>query len=215
MPGKYAAIDDGTRLEQPPISIIPPSVQPAPANVRMASHVVVDQGIATSVLTIEWDAADKAIGYDVEWRRGDLNWVRAGRVGTQSLEVRGVYAGEYLPAYAQSMRWARCRSRRSACSPPLKARRRRPLAGIVDQHSPFGIALSWGFPAGATDTERTELWYSTGPNRESAIKLGDFASQAQHQMNGLALARASGSGDGWWIEVATSARGIRRKPGDG
>ncbi|MBX4378931.1 hypothetical protein K4H02_28140, partial [Mycobacterium tuberculosis] len=64
VPGKYAAIDDGTRLEQPPISIIPPSVQPAPANVRMASHVVVDQGIATSVLTIEWDAADKAIGYD-------------------------------------------------------------------------------------------------------------------------------------------------------
>ncbi len=27
------------------------------------------------------------------------------------------------------------------------------------------------------------------------------------------LARASGSGVGWWTEVATSARGTRRKPG--
>ncbi|WP_204275624.1 hypothetical protein, partial [Enterobacter cloacae] len=61
------------------------------------------------------------------------------------------------------------------------------LASLTSTARPFGIALSWGFPAGATDTERTELWYSTGPNRESAIKLGDFAyPQAQHQMNGLA-----------------------------
>ena len=54
------------------------------------------QGIATPVLTIEWDAADKSIAYDVEWRRDDLNWVRVGRVGTTSCEVRGIYAGKYL-----------------------------------------------------------------------------------------------------------------------
>ncbi|MFH7359861.1 hypothetical protein RA266_28190, partial [Pseudomonas syringae pv. tagetis] len=45
---------------------------------------------------IAWDQADKAIAYDVEWKRGDLDWVRAGRVSTQSIEVRGIYAGEYL-----------------------------------------------------------------------------------------------------------------------
>jgi len=189
VPGKYAAIDDGTRLEQPPISIVPPSVQPPPANVRMASHVVVDQGIATSVLTIEWDAADKAIAYDVEWRRGDLNWVRAGRVGTQSLEVRGIYAGQYLArvravnalgAVSQPMVSALTTIEGKTTPPPS-------LSSLTSTSRPFGIALSWGFPEGATDTERTELWYSTGPNRESAIKLGDFAyPQAQHQMNGLA-----------------------------
>lgn len=89
VPGKYAAIDDGTRLELPPISIIPPSVQPPPTNVALSSHVVIDQGIATPTLTIEWDAADKAIAYDVEWRRDDMSWVRAGRVATAALRFRG------------------------------------------------------------------------------------------------------------------------------
>lgn len=43
-PDKFGAIDDGTRLEPPPVSVVPPSVQPSPANVRMSSHVVIDQG---------------------------------------------------------------------------------------------------------------------------------------------------------------------------
>ncbi|WP_152668863.1 hypothetical protein, partial [Xanthomonas euvesicatoria] len=32
VPQKFAAIDDGARIELPPISIIPPSVQPPPTN---------------------------------------------------------------------------------------------------------------------------------------------------------------------------------------
>ena len=155
----------------------------------MASHVVVDQGIATSVLTIEWDAADKAIGYDVEWRRGDLNWVRAGRVGTQSLEVRGVYAGEYLAR-------VRAVNALGAVSQPtlsmlttIEGKTTPPpaLTSLTARSRVFGIELGWQFPAGATDTERTELWYSTSPDRAAAIKLGDFAyPQSRHQMNGLA-----------------------------
>ncbi len=188
-PDKFAAIDDGTRLEPPPISVIPPSVQPPPANVRMSSHVVIDQGIATPVLTIEWDAADKAIAYDVEWRRDDLNWVRAGRVGTTSCEVRGIYAGKYLAR-------VRAVNALNAVSQPTLSI----LTDITGKTDPppaltsltatpvvFGIQLAWGFPPGATDTERTEIWRSAGPDRASATKFADFAyPQNRYQLDGLA-----------------------------
>ncbi|MDE1011387.1 MAG: DUF1983 domain-containing protein [Paraburkholderia fungorum] len=39
----------------------------------------------------------------------------------------------------------------------------------------FGIRADWGFPEGASDTQRTEIWYSKTPSREGATKLGDFA----------------------------------------
>jgi len=188
-PDKFAAIDDGTRLEPPPISVIPPSVQPPPANVRMSSHVVIDQGIATPVLTIEWDAADKAIAYDVEWRRDDLNWVRAGRVGTTSCEVRGIYAGKYLAR-------VRAVNALNAVSQPtlsmltdIKGKTEPPpaLTSLTATPVVFGIQLAWGFPPGATDTERTEIWRSTGPNRENATKFADFAyPQNRYQLDGLA-----------------------------
>ena len=189
VPGKYAAIDDGTRLELPPISIIPPSVQPPPTNVQLSSHSVIDQGIATHVLTIAWDAADKAIAYDVEWRRDDLDWVRAGRVATASIEVRGVYAGNYLAR-------VRAINALNAVSQPAlsaltvitgKTEAPPALTSLTTSSDVYSIGLAWGFPNGATDTQRTEIWYGPSPNRAAAIKLGDFAyPQARHQINGLA-----------------------------
>ncbi len=189
VPGKYAAIDDGTRLELPPISIIPPSVQPPPTNVALSSHVVIEQGIATPTLTIQWDAADKAIAYDVEWRRDDLNWVRAGRVATTSIEVPGIYAGQYL---------ARVRAVNALNAVSLPAMS--PLTTIAGKTEPppavtsltatsivFGIRLAWAFPPGATDTQRTEIWRSLSPNRETATKLGDYAyPQNRLELDGLA-----------------------------
>lgn len=189
VPGKYAAIDDGTRLELPPISIIPPSVQPPPTNVALSSHVVIEQGIATPTLTIQWDPADKAIAYDVEWRRDDLNWVRAGRVATSSIEVPGIYAGQYL---------ARVRAVNALNAVSLPAMS--PLTTIAGKTEPppavtsltatsivFGIRLTWAFPPGATDTQRTEIWRSPSPNRETATKLGDYAyPQNRLELDGLA-----------------------------
>ncbi|WP_295573790.1 host specificity protein J [uncultured Stenotrophomonas sp.] len=189
VPGKYAAIDDGTRLEPPPISIIPPSVQPPPTNVALSSHVVIEQGIATPTLTIQWDPADKAIAYDVEWRRDDLNWVRAGRVATSSIEVPGIYAGQYL---------ARVRAVNALNAVSLPAMS--PLTTIAGKTEPppavtsltatsivFGIRLAWAFPPGATDTQRTEIWRSPSPNRETATKLGDYAyPQNRLELDGLA-----------------------------
>lgn len=189
VPGKYAAIDDGTRLELPPISIIPPSVQPPPTNVALSSHVVIEQGIATPTLTIQWDAADKGIAYDVEWRRDDLNWVRAGRVTTASVEVPGIYAGQYLAR-------VRAVNALNAVSIPatsmltdIRGKTDPPPAVTSLTTTPivFGIRLAWAFPPGATDTQRTEIWRSAGPSLETAVKLGDYAyPQNRLQLDGLA-----------------------------
>ncbi|MCC8495751.1 host specificity protein J [Xanthomonas hortorum pv. gardneri] len=187
--GKFAFIDSGTKLELQPVSIIPPSVQPPPTNVRLSSNSFVEQGIAQHVLTIAWDAADKAIAYDVEWRRDDMSWVKAGRATTTNLEVRGVYAGQYLARVravnamnAVSMPAMSVLTQITGKTEPPPALASLTATGII-----FGIELAWSFKAGATDTQRTEIWYSSANNLTGAIKLGDFAyPQAKHTMMGLA-----------------------------
>lgn len=186
---KFAYIDDGTRLEQPPISVIPPSVQSPPANVTLNSFSVIDQAIARTDVTIHWDAAPNAIEYEVEWRRDDMDWVRMGRVSSTSVDIRGAYAGKYL-ARVRAVNALGARSIPATSmltqidgktTPPPS------LTSLTTTSIVFAIGLSWGFPQGATDTERTEIWYSQGPDRASAIKLGDFAyPQNRHQINGLA-----------------------------
>lgn len=186
---KFAYIDDGTRLEQPPISVIPPSVQAPPANVTLTSFSVIDQAIARTDVTIQWDAAPNAIEYEVEWRRDDMDWVRMGRVSSTSVDIRGAYAGQYL-ARVRAVNALGARSIPATSmltqidgktTPPPS------LTSLTTTSIVFAIGLRWGFPQGATDTERTEIWYSQGPDRASAIKLGDFAyPQDRHQINGLA-----------------------------
>ncbi|MDO9406662.1 MAG: DUF1983 domain-containing protein, partial [Polaromonas sp.] len=50
----------------------------------------------------------------------------------------------------------------------------------------FGIGIRWGFPAGAEDTQRTELWYGQANELSVASKLADLAyPQADYSMQAL------------------------------
>lgn len=186
---KFAYIDDGTRLEQPPISVIPPSVQAPPSNVTITSFSVIDQAIARTDVTIQWNAAPNAIEYEVEWRRDDMDWVRVGRVSSTSVDIRGAYSGQYL-ARVRAVNALGARSIPATSMLTQIVGKTEPppaLTSLTTTSIVFAIGLRWGFPQGATDTERTEIWYSQGPDRASAIKLGDFAyPQDRHQINGLA-----------------------------
>lgn len=187
-PDKFAYIDDGTRLEAPPISVIPPSVQAPPTNITLSSFSVIDQANARTDLTISWEAPPNAIEYHVEWRRDDMDWVTIRNVSTTSVDVRGIYTGRYLARVravnalgAMSIPALSALTQIDGKTTPPPS-----LTSLTTESLVFAIGLQWGIPQGATDTERTEIWYSTGPNRVDAIKLGDFAyPQTRHQINGL------------------------------
>jgi predicted phage tail protein len=187
-PGKFAFIDTGAKLEERPISVIPITVVPAPASVTLTSNSAIDQGIAVTTMTITWPAVNGAVGYDVEWRKDNGNWIRVQRTGSTSVDITGIYSGAYLArvravsAYDISSIW------RSSNLTQLNGKEGLPPAvtSLTTESLIFGIGLKWTFPPGAEDTQRTELWYSEAPQLDSATKLADLAyPQSDYTMQGL------------------------------
>ena len=188
-PGKFAFIDTGARLEERPISVIPITVVPAPASVTLTASSVVSQGIAVATMTITWPAVPGAVGYDVEWRKDSGNWIKLQRTGMTSVDVVGIYAGAYVArvravsAFDISSVW------RNSILTDLKGKEGLPPALSYLTATPllFGIYLKWGFPAGAEDSQRTEIWYGPTTSLEAATKLTDLAyPQSDFSMLGLA-----------------------------
>ncbi|WP_132440678.1 host specificity protein J, partial [Pseudomonas aeruginosa] len=188
-PGKFSAIDTGAKLESRPISVIPITTVAPPASVTLTSHYQFDQGLAVSTMTIAWPAVEGAVAYDVEWKKDSGNWIRLPRAGTTSVDVTGIYAGGYLARVRAVSAFDITSVWKSSILTQLSGKTGAPpaVAYLRTQSRVFGIGLEWGFPAGAEDTQRTEIWYGTTTDREQAKKLGDFAfPQAAHEMQGLA-----------------------------
>jgi predicted phage tail protein len=173
-PSKFAHIDTGARLEERPISVIPITIVPAPASVTLTSSSIVDQGIAVATMTITWPAVNGAVAYDVEWRKDSGNWIKLPRTGATSVDVTGIYAGAYLArvramsAFDISSIW------RNSILTNLKGKEGLPPAVSFLTATPllFGISLKWGFPAGAEDTQRTEIWYGPSSSLEGCNQAG-------------------------------------------
>lgn len=187
--GKFDAIDYGTMIETPPVSVIPPSVQPPVSNVRLTSNWAVDQTMAVTTMTIAWEPVENATRYEVQWRMNEKDWVYAGPAYGTEMDVVGIYAGRYT-ARIQAVNALQVHSRWTESpitqldgktgEPPKVAFIR--TTGLV-----FGIGINWGFLEGSSDTLRTEIEYGSAPDAETAIKLGDFAYPINtHTMMGLA-----------------------------
>ncbi len=187
-PSKFAAIDTGAKLDERPISVIPVTTVQPPASVTLASSYMIDQGIAVNTMTISWAAVAGAVAYEVEWRKDNGNWVRLQRTGATSIDVTGIYAGAYLAqvravsAYDISSTW------KSSVLTQLNGKQGLPpsITSLTAESLLFGIGLTWAFPPGAEDTQRTELWYSEGTDLAKATKLADLAyPQDKHTLQGL------------------------------
>ncbi|MEX9222299.1 host specificity protein J [Providencia rettgeri] len=188
-PDNYDHIDSGARIDERPITVIPPNVQPAPKNVRISSYSQVDQGIAFTTLRVDWEAAESAIAYEAEWRRDNGNWINAPRTSTLGFEVNGIYAGRYqvrvraINASEISSVWA------SAPETILTGKAGNPPKPLNFRASPlvFGIKLEWGFDENTNDTLKTEIQYSKTNDGEGLMLLADvpYPSRA-HQLAGLA-----------------------------
>ena len=187
-PSKFDHIDTGARLEERPISVVPITVVPAPASVDITSNYSVDQGLAISTMNISWPAVTGAVAYEVEWRKDSGNWIKLQRTGTTSVDVTGIYSGAYLArvrsvsAFEISSIW------KNSDLTNLEGKVGLPpaVSFLTTTSELFGIGIKWGFPAGAEDTQRTELWYGPANDLGAATKLADLAyPQADYRMQSL------------------------------
>lgn len=186
---KFNAIEFGTAIEKPPITVIPPSVQQPPVNISVTSNWAIDQTMAVTTMTITWDQTPNATRYEVQWRMNDRDWIYAGPAYGTEMDVEGIFAGAYtvrvqaVNAMGVHSHWTTSETTQlqgKTGAPPKVAYLK--AAGLT-----FGIGLEWGFLPGSSDTLRTEIQYATGPNEALAIKLGDFAYPINtHTMMGLA-----------------------------
>lgn len=188
-PSKFAAIDTGAKLEERPISVIPVTTVPPPASVTLSSDYAISQGLAVSTMTIAWPAVEGAVAYDIEWRKVSGNWIRLQRTGTASVDVVGIYAGQYLARVRAVSAFDITSTWRSSILTDLKGKEGAPPAVtfLTATSEIFAIRLKWGLPPGAEDTQRTEIWSNPINDLASAAKLADLAyPQSEHVMSGLA-----------------------------
>lgn len=187
-PDNYEHIDAGARIDERPITVIPPKVQPAPKNVRISSYTQVDQGIAFTTLRVDWEAAESAIAYEAEWRRDNGNWINAPRTSTLGFEVNGIYAGRYqvrvraINAAEISSVWT------SAEETQLNGKEGNPPKplNLRATSEVWGITLNWGFDANTSDTLKTELQYSSENTADSMQLLADVPYPLKsYRMSGL------------------------------
>ncbi|HHP7981836.1 TPA: host specificity protein J [Acinetobacter baumannii] len=187
-PKKFDAIDHGAHYIDVPISIVNPNIQEPVSNIVITSEDRVDQGINVATMVVSWTQAKGAVKYLVEWRKDDGSWIKLPVTGNNSIEVPGIYAGNYqakvtavnasdissLPTYSVVTK--------------LNGKQGLPpaLAFIQATGILFGMRLNWGFPAtGALDTAYTEIQVS--PDGTSNIaQLGLFAyPTTTHTIQGL------------------------------
>lgn len=191
---KYSAIDNGSRIEQPPVTVIPPSVQPPPENVTVSNDHFVDQGTAVSVMTISWEKPEAAIAYEVYWRKNDGDWIYQGRTGTTSVDVSGIYAGRYV-AKVRAINSLDIGSVFATSAETVLNGKTTPpptVSSFTAQSIVFGIKLQWSIPQdlSTADLQRTEIWYSETSDIASAVKFGDYANpQTDLTIMGLAAGK--------------------------
>ncbi|MEO3340298.1 phage tail protein [Acinetobacter baumannii] len=187
-PAKFDAIDKGAYFDEVPISIVNPTIQDPVTDVVITSESRIDQGINVATMIVSWSQAKGAVKYQVEWRKDDGSWIKLPITGNNSVEVPGIYAGQYqarvtaisafeiasLPVYSTLTELSGKQG-----LPPKPAFIQ--ATGIL-----FGIKLDWGFPSlGALDTAYIEIRVS--PDGTSNIaQLGLFAyPTTTHTVQGL------------------------------
>lgn len=187
-PDKYERIDTGARIDERPISVIPPDVQPPPTNVVIDSFSALSQGLAVTTLRVTWEPAASAIAYEAEWRRDNGNWISAPRTSAQGFQVEGIYAGQYQarvrainPSEISSI-WANAQETTlngKEGNPPMPV-------GFAATGILFGITLNWGYPEGAEDALKTEIEYSLSADGTDTMLLSDVPHpQRNYTMQGL------------------------------
>ena len=175
---KFDEIDNGAATMTAPVSIINPKSQDQVKNVVLSTYDQVQQGLSIATMVITWDKADFAVKYLVEWRKYDGSWIKMPITGNTSVEVPGIYSGNYQARVTAISAFDISSLPASSVLTALSGKTGLPpvLAFIRATGTMFGMKVEWGFPAtGASDTAYTEIQYSTQADHSDAKQLGLYA----------------------------------------
>ncbi|OLV42228.1 phage tail protein [Acinetobacter baumannii] len=176
-PQKFDEIDNGAFFEDAPISIINPSIQEPVKDVLITTESRVDQGINITTMIVSWMQAKGAVKYLVEWRKDDGSWIRLPQTGNNSVEVPGVYSGQYQARVTAISAFEIASLPVTSSLTEITGKQGLPpkIAFIRATGILFGMKLDWGFPStGAKDTAYTEIEVSPDGINNIA-QLGLFA----------------------------------------
>ena len=186
-PAKYDAIDTGAAAPERPISVINPTVQAPTKSVNLSSYHTVNQGVSITTLVIGWEQVSGAVKYAVQWRKDNGNWQTLPPTGTNSIEVTGVYAGQYEARVTAISAFGQASLATHSNLTQIQGKQGKPPRPInlSVQGVLFGMNLGWNFAKGSDDTNFTEIQVSPD-GRTHITTLGTFAYPTnKHEITGL------------------------------
>ncbi|MFG0517285.1 host specificity protein J [Kluyvera intermedia] len=185
-PNKYRYIDDGVRIESPPVTVTPVSVLDAPKNIVITESDHVSQGLSVASLDVKWDKVDGAIRYTAQWRKDNGDWINVPVASAQGFSVQGIYSGNYdvrvraLNAQETSSPWG---YGETTYLSGKTGKPGTPLNFLATEDVVWHIDLTWKFPDGSGDTAYTEIQRATTAdyaNPEQLVLVPYPAADYQH-----------------------------------
>lgn len=193
---KYDAVDNNARLDTPPISLLPTGLVSQPTNIAISSYDSVRQGQRIATMVASWDApVDKngkpqadIVAYQVQWKRGDNEWINIPETGLRNIEIAGIFSGDYLVRVRAINSGGASSLWTSSVLTHLTGRTGdvpKPV-GLRITAINWGIQVDWSFPADTGDTLQTELQYSANGNGDNPLLLAGVP-YPQHTYTQLGL----------------------------
>ena len=173
-PNKYDEIDYGVNIDDRPTSIVQPDTMAAPENVQISSYSRIVQGASVETMVVSWDKVPYASLYEMQWRKGDGNWLNTPQTANKEIEVEGIYSGNYqvrvrsVSASGSTSPWSRIVT---ASLTGKVGEPRAPVNLTASDNEVFGIRVKWGMPEGSGDTAYIELHQSPDGTAENSSLL--------------------------------------------
>lgn len=173
-PEKYRYIDDGVRIESPPITVTPINVLDAPENIVIEETDYIAQGLSVATMYVSWTRVEGAVRYIAQWRKDNGEWINVPVTSAQGFSVEGIYSGSYdvrvraLNAQETSSPWG------YADNTFLSGKQGKPGTPTnfrATDNVVWNIDLAWGFPEGSGDTAYTEIERATTSDFQNPQQL--------------------------------------------
>ena len=175
-PQKYAAVDSGAYVQPQRVSVVEPNIVAAPEAVAIGQFERQIQGQTVVTMTIGWTQVKDAVSYIVEFKRDDGNWVKLAPQSGLSVDVEGVYAGNYLARVTAVNAYDLQSMPKTSMLTAVVGKLGTPpsLASLKATGILFGMQLDWLFAQGSSDTNYTEIQVASAPDTNVAL-LGTYA----------------------------------------